>query len=823
MAQIPFKVSARAGKLLGRENFSNPEGAIIELVKNSYDADANGCLVVFDIPTKTILNNNGEELTVPDKENSIIYIIDNGEGMTEHVINNHWMQIGTGNKEQDFISSNRRIKTGAKGIGRFALDRLGLQTEMWTVSKKRKEKGFFWKMDWNQFDESDKSISEIVAELSSIDNLSLNAIIKESLNKLDRESLIDQIDFQTGTILKISNLKDEWFESNKFNKGNIIEVFRSLEALVPPKELNIPFEVYFFHSQQPNEFGKVETAYFNDYDYKLKAKYNSNNLKVEIEIIRNELDIKQIKNKFPTVLNSAKKPYDLQSIEAKKYEYTKQIDKLLNWKLTESNTKLLKDVGDFELTFYYLKFTNSQKEGYPFKLINATERRSILDKFGGVKIYRDSFRVRPYGDPTNDWLKLGSRRAKSPAGAGQRVGDWRVGPDSTAGIISISRKTNLLLLDKSDRGALQENDAFDTFKKIIIGVIHEFEYDRSKILNPFHIYNKEEKEKEKEREIQERAEKLADEIVANRKKVEEQIYGKSAHVNLFQQKQEEEEKKSYQKTFKETFKAIEEEHAQKENEEVVMVRALASLGLVMSSFAHELKSIKNKSGEIRSLEKIFYQLVPKEAKYNNTQLYNDSLDIFELLNENTERIKHWIDYSLTTIKKDKRKRGKLIFHVFFESLNKIWSKIFEEKGIVMNVNDETKEIDYDFRAFEMDMTTIFSNLINNSIDSFERQKEIKDRTILINTVFVEPNIEITYSDNGVGLDDIFSEKDEIFLPFKTSKKDRKGNDIGTGLGMYLVKEVISDYAGDIEILDVSVGFALKILLPTRKAKNDGEI
>jgi len=82
MAQIPFKVSARAGKLLGRENFSNPEGAIIELVKNSYDADANGCLVVFDIPTKTILNNNGEELTVPDKENSIIYIIDNGEGMT---------------------------------------------------------------------------------------------------------------------------------------------------------------------------------------------------------------------------------------------------------------------------------------------------------------------------------------------------------------------------------------------------------------------------------------------------------------------------------------------------------------------------------------------------------------------------------------------------------------------------------------------------------------------------------------------------------------------------------------------------------------------
>ena len=45
MIKVPFKVSARAGKLLGRENFSNPEGAIIELVKNSYDADAKNCFV----------------------------------------------------------------------------------------------------------------------------------------------------------------------------------------------------------------------------------------------------------------------------------------------------------------------------------------------------------------------------------------------------------------------------------------------------------------------------------------------------------------------------------------------------------------------------------------------------------------------------------------------------------------------------------------------------------------------------------------------------------------------------------------------------------
>lgn len=59
------------------------------------------------------------------------------------------MQIGTGNKEQGHLSDKARVKTGAKGIGRFALDRLGSETEMWTLSKKSKDKqGLYWKMNW---------------------------------------------------------------------------------------------------------------------------------------------------------------------------------------------------------------------------------------------------------------------------------------------------------------------------------------------------------------------------------------------------------------------------------------------------------------------------------------------------------------------------------------------------------------------------------------------------------------------------------------------------------------------------------------------------
>lgn len=808
MIKIPFKVSARAGKLLGRENFSNPEGAIIELVKNSYDADAKKCLVLFDIPTEKIKDSTGKEIELPDKERSTIYIIDNGEGMTEKVLKGHWMQIGTGNKEVDYISDDKRTKTGAKGIGRFALDRLGYQTEMWTLSKKAKgNKGSFWKMDWNQFDEAEKTISQIEADLDNV-KIDLKAKVKALVN--DNKSVLDaikEIEFQRGTIIKISKLKDYWYNEDTSS------VFKNLEALIPPKELNIPFEVFFKHFQLPHEYGKVETAFFNDFDYKLKASYDSDSLNVDFEITRNEIDIKLLKKKYPDVYKTKASPYDLKTLEKKDFSFSKSIDKVLDWKLDDSNRKMLKDVGSFDFTFYYLKLVNSKKEGYPYKGVNSKERKSILERFGGVKIYRDSFRVRPYGDPNNDWLRLGARATASPASAGQRIGDWRVRPESTAGIITISRLTNPMLIDKSDRGSLQENEAFDTFKLIIRGLIHEFEIDRSKVLNPLFIRNKKEKEKKKQEEIDKRARELANKIIQDRKRVESGVYGKKSNTDLFQEKKEEEEKIAYEETFKDTFKAIDDEKAEEENQEIVQVRSLASLGLVVSSFAHELKDVRDDSIEIKRLEEIFHKIVPEEVKKQID--FEDGKDILELLSENSEKIIHWVDYALTAIRKDKRTRGKFEFTDFFKSLERTWKRIFKKKDIRINIVDKIQGKPYEFRAFEMDMATIFTNLINNSIDSFNSLNEIQERIIDIELDLKEDYIEIIYTDNGVGLDDIFEDKDEIFLPFKTAKRDRKGNEIGTGLGMYLVKSVIDDNNGTIDIQEPSKGFSVFISFPIR--------
>ena len=165
MREIEFQVSARTAQLIGRQNVSNAEGAIFELVKNAYDADAKNCLVALiphyaEIPTYvhretmfwlnsiSSLNlfdyyqpqNSRDTVLVemPDDARQIfsaelaeimdLWIIDDGTGMTADVIENQWMVIGTDNKAANTKTRKGRSKTGAKGIGRFALDRLGRDT-----------------------------------------------------------------------------------------------------------------------------------------------------------------------------------------------------------------------------------------------------------------------------------------------------------------------------------------------------------------------------------------------------------------------------------------------------------------------------------------------------------------------------------------------------------------------------------------------------------------------------------------------------------------------------------------------------------------------
>jgi signal transduction histidine kinase len=801
MRKIPFKVSARTAKLIGRENFSNAEGAIIELVKNSYDANAKHCLILFDIPFPDI---SKIPRAAASKDHSpagnSIYIIDDGVGMDNDTIMNQWMEIGTGNKEANYQVGDR-IKTGAKGIGRFALDRLGCVAEVYTVAEGRNIKsGYYWKMDWRQFDIPDRGITDIMAELEERTD-SLTSFLAERLKgKTDLIKLINGKSLTHGTIIQITQVKDVW------DADALKGLHKSLEALIPPKDSAVQFGVSFYHVQAPKDFGEVQTAYFNDFDYKVTGEFDASSLKVRLSITRNELDLKKVKKEFPAVLKQAKKPYDLATLEKKTFTCSASVHQLMDWEPDPDNKTLLKGIGSFDFTFYFLKRT-SGKEEYPFKEFIPKERTSILEKFGGIRIYRDSFRVRPYGENGNDWLKLGERAAKSPAGAGQRIGDWRVGPNQIFGIINISRIKNPGIVDKSDRGALVENETFAAFTNVLLAMIGAFEYDRSVILNPFYLEGKKREDEERQKKITEEAKLLAQKMMeAARKEKTGAKQGARKRANGTQRSIQRMAEKSLEKV------ATREE----DKAEIAQIRSLASLGLVVASFSHELKEIRNNADDIKTLEETFKSLVPEDQRQKDD--YIEGLDILDTLISDYRAVVHWINYALTAIKSDKRKRNTLKFDRYFESLGKQWRPALTERKIIIDLKGSIRKV-YDFRAFEVDMDTIFSNLISNSIDAFNRLKVRRERKISIEARMINDTIRIIYSDTGAGIPQVFQDdKEQIFLPFVTSKRDKYGNNIGTGLGMYLVKEVVNSYEGIIQLLDTNLGFQLQIDLPIRKKK-----
>lgn len=782
MTQISFSVSARTARLIGQENFAHAEGAIIELVKNSYDADAKIALVVFDNQSK-------------DRSDHSLYIIDNGHGMTENVVINQWMKIGTNNKEVDFTSEIGRIKTGAKGIGRFALDRLGTNTEMITAAIDY-ENLIHWSMDWLQFEEIDKSLSDINATIEPISGISFIDYFKTNINSLKVNQIIEDFDFSKGTIIRISNLRDSW------DQNGIEKLFKSLEALIPPIDIEI-FNVYVLALNNINQYGKVSTAFFNEYDYRVESEYISNELNVKIKITRDELDINRIKTHYSDIFIGRKPPFDIETLQSKTFYYERKITNILKWK-EDQGADILKKVGDFKFTFYFLKRSEEKKEmeRYPYKISNYAERKLILDRFGGVKIYRDSFRVRPYGEPGDDWLDLGKREAASPGGPGQTIGAWRVRSSQIAGSIQISRITNASLIDKSDRNSLIENETFTAFKNVIIGIISEFELDRSKISNPFYLRWKKLKAEQDDLKINEKAQELAIEIVKNQQR-----------DNFSSDEEQKKQQNYYEESFKQAFKQFNNPvENEEEASEIATLRGLASLGIIVSSSAHELRGLRNNLiPDIEDLKEV----IEKEIDINKYLFQpNDDNPFFILkgIQNDHEKLEHWLNYALTGINRDKRKRTNLNFSDYFKTLASSWQNSLNQKNITLKLNPSKDCI---IRAFEIDIDTIFNNLISNTIDAFNEYSQIVNRLIIIEWVKKDEKIVINYRDNGPGLSEVFSDPNEIFLPFVSSKRDETGNQIGTGLGMYLVKQVIEAYNGNVKIINNS-GFDIEIEFSIKK-------
>ena len=847
MIKKPFKVSARTARLIGRENVANADGAIIELVKNCYDADSKVCIVYFDIkyssipkeisPTlyrksyKQTLDEDGlslfelayekgtkkgntiytlqkdlskdinTELEFFFKSKNKLYIVDGGEGMTEQVIDDHWMTIGTNNKLEDFITTSGRIKAGAKGIGRFALDRLGNLCHMVTlpeVDEKPSFTGFDWKVDWEDFEGEGKNIHQVEADFQKIENLKYDIKLVSLIPDIKVSSVVKQNNkfFQTGTLLEISELRDWWTTSQ------IDKLFRNLEVLTPPASKQ-KFDIYLFSKRHKNDYGKIKNDEFKDYDYRLDAKVKADKT-VQITVHRNEFQLNQINQDLFKRNQMKVAPYDKATFRKGSFVINTTIFELLPQLEGSAREKEADKIGPIEFSFYFMKMRSSRilKEKFSYKSFSPKHRDEWYKKFGGIKVFRDNFRVRPYGEVNNssfDWLLLGERKAQSPAGVTKKGGGYRVSPNQVAGVVNISRVANLEFEDKSSREGFQENETFEVLKELLLSIIKEFEWDRHTVMRQMDLFFREKNENEAAKAD---ADSMSEE-------------DENSNDNGSKTKEEYKEERN---TFKKAYDSIKLDYEDIQ-EEVKLLRALATTGLLVTSFAHEFETIKNQmERRTNYLKSSLKKLLDEEKLNKELENRNNPFKKLENFKKYDGKLKHWLDFSLAAIRKDKRNTKTINISEFLEDFKNDWEEVLNTRKVTLNITTTNEKL-LQLTVFVIDIESVFNNLLINSFDAFDRKGFVGKRVVNINVDLIsdfEDGLDylvINFSDNGPGLSKNVKNPYAILRPGFTTKLDKNNEPNGTGLGMYIIDSVVEYYNGVMEIESPEKGFAVNIKLP----------
>lgn len=857
--KIPFKVSARTARLIGRENIATAKGAIIELVKNGYDADSPISIVFFDNRysilhtdlTKSLFNelvDKGidqnlllsvyeysvdcykiknavdndilKELKSKLSPLSSLYIVDAGEGMTQKIIRDNWMTIGTDNKAHNYFTKTGRVKAGAKGIGRFALDKLGSKAEMLTFFNPDNHEtdidednqstsyiGYKWTVNWEDFEGEFKTIENVAAELTGLQNSCLSAHLTQVLPKniLDKIPRISNLEY--GTILKITDLRDYW------DNYYVEQVYSDLEVLVPPRE-TIEFSIYLFSSLNPADYGEVVGSICDDFDYKIIARADDQQ-NVEIKVIRNEYDISSIPVEFFSRPAMNASPYTRNDFIKGYWKTNKTFSQLLPGYSEVDSDKTFNDIGLFEFSFYYMKRTYStpDAERFFYRSISSSARKDWLQKFGGIKLFRDNFRVRPYGeikDVAFDWLGLGNRKAASPAGIAKKDGRYRVEPENVAGAIKISRLTNVNFEDKSSREGLQENKTFQIFKELIASIINIFESDRSYIAREMNDYDDERYSDIRSRQ---EAESIARRILEQSREKKNSERNKSTnHKDNTSNNNANYDLKDQQLAIIAELNEKKDEEIERLKEEQKVLRGLASSGIVLASFSHDLSKLNSRlESRFEKLKNLISEKI-NEIEYIDVENRKNPFYLMQNMREQDLKLKSWLAFSLGAARKDKRKRKQIFLRKYFSDFKVDWLSVLEDRGVNLDISNIE---DLDMRVFEIDFDSIFNNLLVNTIDAFNSSANSL-RSIIISVTSTQREILINYSDNGPGLSKDIENPEKIFEPLFTTKRNpHSGEEEGTGLGMWLVKSIVEENDGNTKLLYPECGFGIRMSFPVK--------
>tara|TARA_R110000744_G_scaffold110953_1_gene209075 strand:+ start:736 stop:3066 length:2331 start_codon:yes stop_codon:yes gene_type:complete len=429
-----LRFTADSGALahLGRDSIKDHTTAVLELVKNGYDADATNVEI---------------EINITGDNKSFIRISDSGVGMTKDEVLKKWLRIGFSSKRIETTSKKGRRKTGEKGIGRLSADRLGSSISLIT---KTKDEIFGLEINWDDFDK--QGIDLHLIPFKKIDSPEIN------LPKYkDKISL-------TGTELIITDLRNEWKDSD------LKRLYEELLILISPFRVIKDFKI------------TVKTNLTTEYKGEIKSKEH---LKPEVEIsvfydgVSNEIKY-TLKDKYK-ISDASEKIITWEQLTQKQEGNKNLLNDIKDNSISTNNPSCGPVI--FDLMFY--PRDKAMVSGSGFTL---NQLKEYLSYNGGVKIYRDNISVKPYGfsgKDGEDWLNLGERQGQNPAGIGRS--DWMVKNNQMLGAIYISRDENKELEDSAAREGLVHNEAYYDLRALVLSGLRLLELHRHNIHKDINI------------------------------------------------------------------------------------------------------------------------------------------------------------------------------------------------------------------------------------------------------------------------------------------------------------------------------------------------
>ncbi|MER9102677.1 ATP-binding protein [Mesorhizobium sp. M0848] len=404
----------------------SPRLAVFELVKNAYDADASEVVV---------------RISGLDEGDPTITVEDDGYGMSFETIRDIWLVPADDHRElerADEIRSPKfnRLPLGEKGVGRFAVHKLGDRIELVTRAARKRE--CVVKIDWR-----DMMRSRLLDEAK--------VTVKEREPAVFTKS-------RTGTRITISSLREpDW------TRRDLRDLWRQLTSIASPfgqrkDKFDIKLEV-------PERKAWLEdlpdvTTLLEEAPWRFSFSFNGRELTYAYEFIGVPgiaVEPRTVTRSEPLQIWRESQPDDLDPGEKRS---RRRVEKVT------ADPGTIRGIGPFSGTFYVYDRDRDTLSRYA----NRRLIERFLDQNGGVRVYRDTIRVYNYGEADDDWLGLDIRRVNSPT--------KNISRNIIIGAIDLRLETSGLLKEKTNREGFVINDAYHRLRQMVVGALAVLEADR---------------------------------------------------------------------------------------------------------------------------------------------------------------------------------------------------------------------------------------------------------------------------------------------------------------------------------------------------------